>query len=295
MRFCPRIRSLHRQRIYCADPARDHGVLEPVLKRGRRAVNFSVIAEQSDRVGQFYAAFSAGCATASAAPVVEPAAVERAATCRHGSVARQGGRCRTAVPRSRAVIGPPSPGCCQVARRGGQPLEPPAPQPRGAGYRPNAAARPGQPEIVAGSQQSRVAPVALGPRSGRSLEGTGPPGAPIPTTSPAGVLGRPQMDDNQLEWLVRSRSRRSRGVSRWSTGAPRATGSDLLVSAATAGCRDFDPAPRRGSVRAVVGLLMPSRLVGIPRTLVPRVVVAVSLSNSQSHMRKRPIGVTLWR
>ena len=25
MRFCPRIRSLHRQRIYCADPARDHG------------------------------------------------------------------------------------------------------------------------------------------------------------------------------------------------------------------------------------------------------------------------------
>ena len=43
MRFCPRIRSLHRQRIYCADPDRDHGVLEPVLKRGRRAVNFRVL------------------------------------------------------------------------------------------------------------------------------------------------------------------------------------------------------------------------------------------------------------
>ena len=57
MRFCPRIRSLHRQRIYCADPARDHGVLEPVLKRGRRAVNFRRIAEQWDRIGQFYAAF----------------------------------------------------------------------------------------------------------------------------------------------------------------------------------------------------------------------------------------------
>ena len=28
MRFCPRIRSLHRQRIYCADPDRDHGVIE---------------------------------------------------------------------------------------------------------------------------------------------------------------------------------------------------------------------------------------------------------------------------
>ena len=67
MRFCPRIRSLHRQRIYCADPARDHGVLEPVLQRGRRAVNFRLIAEQWDRTGQFYAAFPAGHATASAA------------------------------------------------------------------------------------------------------------------------------------------------------------------------------------------------------------------------------------
>ena len=67
MRFCPRIRSLHRQRIYCADQGRDHGVLEPVLKRGRRAVNFRLIAEQWDRIGQFYAAFPAGHATASAA------------------------------------------------------------------------------------------------------------------------------------------------------------------------------------------------------------------------------------
>ena len=67
MRFCPRIRSLHRQRIYCADPDRDHGVLEPVLKRDRRAVNFRLIAEQWDRIGQFYAAFPAGHATASAA------------------------------------------------------------------------------------------------------------------------------------------------------------------------------------------------------------------------------------
>ena len=67
MRFCPRIRSLHRQRIYCADPARDHGVLEPVLQRGRRAVNFHLIAEQWDRIGQFDAAFPAGHATASAA------------------------------------------------------------------------------------------------------------------------------------------------------------------------------------------------------------------------------------
>ena len=46
---------------------RDHGVLEPVLQRGRRAVNFRLIAEQWDRIGQFYAAFPAGHATASAA------------------------------------------------------------------------------------------------------------------------------------------------------------------------------------------------------------------------------------
>ena len=51
LRFCPRIRSLHRQRIYCADPDRDHGVLEPVLQRGRCAVNFRLIAEQWDRIG----------------------------------------------------------------------------------------------------------------------------------------------------------------------------------------------------------------------------------------------------
>lgn len=33
-RFCPRIRNLHRQRIYRADAACGHGVLEPVLQRG---------------------------------------------------------------------------------------------------------------------------------------------------------------------------------------------------------------------------------------------------------------------
>ena len=102
---------------------------------------------------------------------------------------------------------------------------------------------PASPELVAGSHESRAARVALGPRSGRSLEGTA--GAPPPTTSPAGVLGRPQIDDNLLEWLVRSRPRRSRGgVPRWSTGAPRATGSGPLVSVGTAGRRDFDPRTR---------------------------------------------------
>ena len=67
MRFCPRIRNVHRQRIYCADRGRNHGPLETVLQRGRRAVNFRLIAEQWERIGQFYAAFPAGHTTASAA------------------------------------------------------------------------------------------------------------------------------------------------------------------------------------------------------------------------------------
>ena len=58
---------MHRQRIYCADPTRNHGVLEPVLQLGRRSVNIRLIAEQRERIGQFYAAFPAGHATASAA------------------------------------------------------------------------------------------------------------------------------------------------------------------------------------------------------------------------------------
>lgn len=66
-RFCPRIRNLHHQRIYCADAKRDYGPLEPVLKRGKRAINFDLIAEQWQRIGQFYAAFPAGHTTASSA------------------------------------------------------------------------------------------------------------------------------------------------------------------------------------------------------------------------------------
>jgi len=68
MRFCPRIRSLHRQRIYCADPGCDHGVLEPVLRRRRRAVK---LPPRRRAVGPhrpvLREAFPAGYATASAA------------------------------------------------------------------------------------------------------------------------------------------------------------------------------------------------------------------------------------
>ena len=44
MRFCPRIRSLHRQRIYCADPARDHGAVRSRgSAHGRRSGRFRPI------------------------------------------------------------------------------------------------------------------------------------------------------------------------------------------------------------------------------------------------------------
>ncbi len=41
--------------------------MDPVLKRGRRSVNFRLLAEQWDRIGQFYAAFPAGHAAVSVA------------------------------------------------------------------------------------------------------------------------------------------------------------------------------------------------------------------------------------
>ena len=66
-RFCPRIRNAHHQRIYCADVKRDYGPLEPVLKRGKRTINFDLIADQWQRMGQFYASFPTGYTTASAA------------------------------------------------------------------------------------------------------------------------------------------------------------------------------------------------------------------------------------
>ena len=56
MRFCPRIRNMQRQRICCPNRGRDHRPLETVLQRGRRAINFRLIAEQWERIGQFYAA-----------------------------------------------------------------------------------------------------------------------------------------------------------------------------------------------------------------------------------------------
>jgi TnpA family transposase len=65
-RFCPRIRGLSKQRVYRADPARDHGRLE---KRARQApaLNLPLIEANWDRMGRLWAAAERGnSATASA-------------------------------------------------------------------------------------------------------------------------------------------------------------------------------------------------------------------------------------
>ena len=66
-RFCPRIRQLQKQRIYCIDPTRDYGVLEPLLSRRDRQIKMDLVVEQWDRMGQFYATFKSGHTTASVA------------------------------------------------------------------------------------------------------------------------------------------------------------------------------------------------------------------------------------
>jgi TnpA family transposase len=66
-RFCPRIRGLQHQRIYRIDPERNYGPLASLVDRADRTLNTDVIAEQWDRVGQFYASLEQGHTTASVA------------------------------------------------------------------------------------------------------------------------------------------------------------------------------------------------------------------------------------
>lgn len=66
-RFCPRIRGLHKQRIYRIDIERDYGRLASLLKRSEQTLNPERIAEQWDRMGQFYASLELGHTTASVA------------------------------------------------------------------------------------------------------------------------------------------------------------------------------------------------------------------------------------
>jgi TnpA family transposase len=66
-RFCPRIRGLHRQWIYCLDRQRDYGALKPIVKSPKRTLHLDWITSHWDRIGQFFASFAAGQSTASVA------------------------------------------------------------------------------------------------------------------------------------------------------------------------------------------------------------------------------------
>lgn len=66
-RFAPRIRGLHKQRIYRIDLDRDYGPLEVLLKRRDRTIRMEWICEQWERMGQFYVSLESGHTTASTA------------------------------------------------------------------------------------------------------------------------------------------------------------------------------------------------------------------------------------
>jgi TnpA family transposase len=66
-RFCPRIRGLHKQRLYRLDAGRDYGPLAGLVSRADRTIDPHVIAEQWDWMGQFYASLESGHTTASVA------------------------------------------------------------------------------------------------------------------------------------------------------------------------------------------------------------------------------------
>jgi TnpA family transposase len=66
-RFCPRIRGLQKQRLYRLDVGRDCGPLSGLVGRADRTIDPWVIAEQWDRMGQFYASLENGHTTASVA------------------------------------------------------------------------------------------------------------------------------------------------------------------------------------------------------------------------------------
>ncbi|MBV8382628.1 MAG: Tn3 family transposase [Planctomycetaceae bacterium] len=66
-RFCPRIRGLQKQRLYRLDVGRDYGPLSGLVGRADRTIDPWVIAEQWDRMGQFYASLENGHTTASVA------------------------------------------------------------------------------------------------------------------------------------------------------------------------------------------------------------------------------------
>lgn len=65
--FAPRIRGLHKQRIYRINMEKDYGPLASLINRRDRTLHMDWICEQWDRMGQFYASLESGHATASTA------------------------------------------------------------------------------------------------------------------------------------------------------------------------------------------------------------------------------------
>jgi TnpA family transposase len=66
-RFCPRIRGLQRQWIYCLDRQREYGPLTAILRPQKRTMHLDWLTPHWDRMGQFFASFAAGHTTASVA------------------------------------------------------------------------------------------------------------------------------------------------------------------------------------------------------------------------------------
>jgi TnpA family transposase len=66
-RFSPRIRGLHKQRIYRIDTNKDYGPLSSLINHSDRTIHMDWISDQWDRMGHFYASLEVGHVTASTA------------------------------------------------------------------------------------------------------------------------------------------------------------------------------------------------------------------------------------
>jgi len=66
-RFSPRIRGLHKQRIYRIDKDKDYRELTPLICQRDRTIHVEWIVDQWDRLGHFYASLECGHTTASTA------------------------------------------------------------------------------------------------------------------------------------------------------------------------------------------------------------------------------------
>jgi TnpA family transposase len=65
--FAPRIRGLHKQRIYRINKDMDYGALAPLVCRSDRMIHLDWIEDHWDRMGHFYASLECGHTTASTA------------------------------------------------------------------------------------------------------------------------------------------------------------------------------------------------------------------------------------